>query len=244
MNAEQARIFANLQQDILHLQGFKPARGVRLDTGLGSMQGAFPNATFPVGAVHEFLSQGNEAGAATLGFVSALLSTLMERSGVALWISTCRKVFPPALRTFGIQPDKVIFLDLKKEREVVWAMEEGLKCAAVTAVIGEVSEIDFTASRRFQLAVEESQVTGFIHRPNAKKITSNAFVSRWRIEPLTSHVANDLPGIGFPKWKVELLKIRNGRPGQWNVIWEHGSFNCTREFDNKESFTLKTASIG
>jgi hypothetical protein len=30
---------------------------------------------------------------------------------------------------------------------------------------------------------------------------------------------------GFPTWKVELLKVRNGRPGEWKLEWKNGRFN-------------------
>jgi protein ImuA len=28
-----------------------------------------------------------------------------------------------------------------------------------------------------------------------------------------------MPGVGFPAWKVALLKVRNGKPGTWKVEW-------------------------
>lgn len=106
----------------------------------------------------------------------------------------------------------------------MWAMEEALKCGALTAVVGEMQEISFTASRRLQLAVEQSQVTGFILRRKATNINTTACVSRWRISPLPSHSVDSLPGIGYPSWKVELMRIRNGRPGVWEIRWEDGRF--------------------
>jgi len=99
-------------------------------------------------------------------------------------------------------------------------MEEALKCHGVAAVIGDIKEISLVASRRLQLAVEESAVTGFIIRHAAKNIQSNSFVSRWRITPLPTEIKDDLPGIGFPRWNVELQKIRNGKP-------EHGMLNTS-----------------
>ena len=188
------------------------------------MNGSFPNGTFPLGAVHEFLSSGNEDTAATSGFISGLLSQLMGFGGTSLWISSTRKIFPPALKNFGIQPDRFIFVDLQNEKHVSWAMEEALKCSALTAVIGEMREVGFTVSRRLQLAVEQSQVTGFILRRNAQKLSTTACVSRWRISPMISESAEDLPGIGFPHWKVELLRIRNGKCGNWEVKWKDGRF--------------------
>ncbi len=148
----------------------------------------------------------------------------MGNAGASLWISSSRTLFPPALKSFGIDPDRFIFIDLKKERDVIWAMDEALKCGALTSVIGEIQKISFTESRRLQLAVEQSQVTGFILRNNSRNMNTTACVSRWKITPLPSEQVDELPGIGFPKWKVELLKIRNGKPAAWDIQWMNGKF--------------------
>jgi protein ImuA len=55
-----------------------------------------------------------------------------------------------------------------------------------------------------------------------KMVTSS--VARWRIGPLPSDKTVDLPGPGFPRWQVELLKIRNGVPGSWQIEWKAGGF--------------------
>ena len=224
MLLKKAEIISELQRDILRLQGFKPSSNNAADVGLGSLKHAFPNATFPLGSIHEFLSPGTEAQAATSGFISGLLSPLMQRGGTALWISSSRNLFPPALKGFGIQPDRIIFIDVKKEREVMWALDEALKCAALTAVVGEIKEISFTASRRLQLAVEQSQVTGFIIC-NPRNLNATACVARWRISPLPGESLDDLPGLTFPQWKVELLRVKNGRPGIWEMKWADGRFH-------------------
>jgi protein ImuA len=217
-------ILKDLQADILRLQGFKAGKNGSLDTGLEVMKDSFPNGSFPVGAVHEFLSTQLEDIAPTSGFIAGLLSSLIKSNGIALWISSSRTLFPPALKSFGISPDRFIFIDLKKEKDVLWTMEEALKCGALTAVIGEMREIDFTASRRLQLAVEQSQVTGFVVRTNYRKPTTTACVSRWKITSLPSELEDALPGVGFPKWRVELLRMRNGRSGMWDIQWTHGRF--------------------
>ncbi len=134
------------------------------------------------------------------------------------------KTFPPGLSSFGIQPDRVIFIDVKKEKDVLWAMEEALKCGGLAAVIGEIKEISFTDSRRLQLAVEQSQVTGFLLRHQPRNLNTIAAVARWKITSLPSYQEDGIPGIGFPRWNVELLKIRNGKPGAWQIEWASGRF--------------------
>lgn len=224
MLLSKADILKDLQADVLRMEGFKAVSNPSLDVGLGPIRHAFPNGTFPLGAVHEFLSTQKEDAAATGGFVAGLLSALMGHSGITLWISASRTLFPPALKMFGLEPDRFIFIDLQKEKDVAWAMDEALKCNALAAVVGEVREMDFTTSRRLQLAVEQSQVTGFILRNNYRKLNTTACVSRWNITPLPSESIDDLPGVGFPKWKVELVRIRNGKTGTWDVQWRENRF--------------------
>jgi protein ImuA len=226
MQHNKADIIAQLQKDILPLQGLKfPATGNSVNTGLGPIENAFSNSIFPVGAVHEFLSAGSEDAAATGGFIAGILAALMRNGGASVWISASRTIFPPALKTFDIEPDKIIFIDLQKEKDVLWAMEEALKCNGLAAVVGEIKEISFTASRRLQLAVEQSAVTGFILRHSPRNLNTIACVSRWKITSLPSALEDDMPGLGFPRWNVELLKIRNGKPGKWQMEWKATCFH-------------------
>ncbi len=219
MTNTKANIIARLQKEILPLQGYKPiAAGIRFDVGLGPIKLAFPNHSFPLGAVHEFFCSGSEDGSASSGFIAGIASSLMSNGGASLWISSSQFIFPPALKSFGIEPAKIIFINVPKEKEILWVMEEALKCDGLAAVIAETQEISFTASRRFQLAVEQSHVTGFIIRRNPQNLAT-ACVTRWKITSLPSVSEDDLPGVGFPLWNVELLKVRNGTPGQWQLEW-------------------------
>jgi protein ImuA len=224
MLLKRADIIAELQTDILRLEGYKTFKSTNVDVGLGPIKDAFPNGSFPTGAVHEFLTSRSEDAAATCGFISGLLSTLMGKNGSVLWISSSGSIFPPALKSFGVQPDRFIFIDVQKEKDVLWATNEALKCGALTAVVAEVRDVSFTESRRLQLSVEESQVTGLVFRRNSQKINTTAFVSRWKISSVASEPVDDLPGIGFPKWDVELLRIRNGKPGRWELQWKNNRF--------------------
>jgi protein ImuA len=223
MGGSKADIIAQLQRDILCLQGFRStAKSSAVDLGLGPIKHAFPNATFPTDAIHEFHSAAAEHAAATAGFISSLLGRLMQHAGACVWISTARSLFPPALKFFGIEPDQVIFVTMEREKDVLWAMEEALKCKGLAAVVAEIKELSFMASRRLQLAVEQSCVTGFIIRHQPRYIGVTACVSRWQIKPLPSQLEEGMPGVGFPRWQVELLKIRNGQPGVWQVEWSAG----------------------
>jgi protein ImuA len=225
MSQTKADIIARLKKDILPLQGFKKIPDARALKGIpAAIEDAFPNSVFPLGAVHELIASGPEDGAATTGFIAGILAAIMRNAGAAIWISSSQTIFPPALKTFGISPDKIIYIHLKKEKEILWAMEEALKCKGLSAAIGEVQDLSFTASRRLQLAIEQSQVTGFVIRKNPRSLNTSACLARWKITSLPSELPGDMPGVGFPRWNVELMKVRNGRPGNWQLEFAAGRF--------------------
>ena len=220
MMSVKATIISQLRKDILLLQSSRQHPGDTIvDLGLGPIQQSFPNTSFPLAALHEFLSNSKEDTAATCGFVAGIISTFMRNGEATLWISSNRTLFPPALKSFAIDPSKIIFIDVQKEKHVKWAMEEALKCEGLTSVVGEMQDLDFIASRRFQVAVEKSRVTGFILRQHPRQLNITASVCRWKITSLNSFLNDDVPGVGFPRWNVELLKVRNGKPGLWQLEW-------------------------
>ena len=226
MHSSKTDIIARLQKELLPLQGFKTqCQHNNIDVDLGAINHAFPNKVFPLGVIHEFVSSTMQEAASTSGFIAGILSLLMHKQGICLWISSSRLIFPPALKLFGIDPDKIIFIDLLKEKDVLWTMEEALKCEGIGAVIGEMKELDFTTSRRLQLAVESSRVTGFVLRKNINTYSTTACVTRWKINALSSSLPGAMPGIGFPAWNISLLKIRNGIPGNWQLEWKNGAFS-------------------
>ena len=230
MTAAKKDILHQLQKDLLVLQGFKmPLGTTAVDLNLGPLINSFPNKTFPVAAIHEFLHNEPEQASATSGFITGLLGGLMQEGKACVWISRTRTLFPPALKFFGVEPDQIIFIDLQNEKDLLWAMDEALKCEGLAAVVGEINNIGFTASRRLQLAVEQSRVTGFLLRNETKKLTPVACVARWKITPVPTELKNNMPGVGFPRWNIDLLKIRNGKPGAWQLEWSAGRFQTIYE---------------
>ncbi len=218
-------ILSQLQKEIFQLQGFRASSQHHVPSiELGPINQAFPQSIFPLGTIHECITSSFESAAATGGFIAGILGSLMKQNGVSLWIGSSRTIFPPALTNFGIEPDKIIFIDLHNESEILWVMEESLKCNGLAAVVGEISDINFTQSRRLQLAVEKSRVNGFLFRRNPRNLVTTACAARWKVTPLPGTIEGDLPGVGVTRWNIELLKVRNGKPGIWQLEWYDGRF--------------------
>ncbi|WP_276091467.1 Error-prone repair protein ImuA [Pedobacter sp. JY14-1] len=224
MEVNRKAIIQQLQQQILVLQGMgRPSSAEPDSLGLGTIEAAFPGGCFPCGHLHEFICGTVEETAAAAGFIAGLLSRIMK-GNACLWISRSAIVFPLGIGSFNVDPERIIFVHSIYENEIIWAMEEALKCSALSAVIAELPEISFNQSRRLQLAAEKSNVTGIILRNTPKNAGNTACAARWQVSHLPSYTEDGLPGVGFPSWQVKLLKVRNGRPGIFRIVWNGGHF--------------------
>jgi protein ImuA len=224
----KADIIAKLRRDLLPLQGYRSAGSASHPVRLGIIDQSFPNNRFPTGAIHEFVCSTPEDQASTSGFILGLMNQLAGNSGICLWVTASRTIFPPGIVQYGIEPHRLIFVEPTNLNDCLWATEEALNCESVSAVVCETSKLSFTASRRLQLSVEQTGVTGLIiHHTN--KPCANACVARWQITPKHSVQYDALPGVGAPMFNVELLKVRNGRSGRWDVVFETNRFSVVRE---------------
>ncbi len=245
MKAEKQDILNRLKAQMLELQGFKAAAaGNAVNFGLGAIEACFPTKIFPTGTVHEFLADNPEDAAASEGFMAGLLARLMENGSSCLWISQNRKLFPPSMEAFGADPQQIIFIDLYYKKEILWVMEEALKCEGLACVIAEVSDIDFAQSRRLQLATEKSHVTGFLLRKQPKfSLSATACAARWQIKPYPTEIINGLPGVGNPRWEVNLVKVKNGEGGRFLIEWAENKFAPLETKPQENTITEKRGLI-
>ncbi|HZT51540.1 MAG TPA: hypothetical protein VFA22_06395, partial [Stellaceae bacterium] len=131
-------------------------RGGRADDpvlpfGVPAIDAVLPGGGLARAALHEIrgLGAAEEEGAEQAAFLAGILARL-EPGRPVLWCLARADLHAPGLARMGLAPERLI-LARAGEREVLWAMEEGLKCRALAAVVGEVGALPATASRRLQL---------------------------------------------------------------------------------------------
>ena len=226
MIAGQARadIISQLKKDVLFQRFSKSPSNLFSEITIQPLTDNFHFNRFPLGAVHEFICHTQESGAASTGFIAAIFHSFMKNNGRVLWVSTKQNIFPPAFASFGLSPENIFFIHPQKEKDVIHIVEDALHCKGIAAVVSTVQDLNFKQSRRLQLATESSGVTSFVLRSAPKNINATASVARWNIQPATSRNTGLLPGVGFPCWKVDLLKTKNGKPGSWVFAWQSGRF--------------------
>ena len=132
------------------------------------------------------------------------------------------RLYPPGL---GSGAAELIHVAARDSREALWAMEEGLRCTQLGAVIGELygdpAALDFTATRRLAVAAERHGVAAFLIRLGGHANLSGAR-ARWRVASAPSLV-NPLnaKAPGAAAWDAELFRARGAKPGRW--IMSHDS---------------------
>lgn len=240
---DRAGALADLRARIRRIEGAGGEGGRTLPFGVESVDGHLPDGGLPLGCLH--MVAAKDPGAGT-GFAAALLARLATPKTPALWILRGRDLYAPGLAAYGLTPDRLVAVRAVRPVDALWAMEEALRCSALSVVLGELEELDLTTSRRLQLAAESSGVTGFLldlgvgasggrnWRTGGRQMEGgraeglSAAVTRWRLDAVPSldekdvvpRPAGGLPGLGMPRWSVALERCRGGRAGRWTLAWD------------------------
>ncbi|WP_333714200.1 ImuA family protein [Yoonia sp.] len=193
-----------------------------MQTGLAG-QGVTP-APMPHTLAEVFPSHPADASATAF-----MLSRLPRTGAPILWVQdrlSRKEAGRPALAGIGLQ-HPVIMVDLSRAADVLWAMEDGLRCRSLAAVVGEVwgdpPALDFTATKRLAMRSEAADVPCWLIRRAASPDLSAAR-DRWRIASLPSAThPHDAQAPGDPRWALDLFRSRRSKPGQWVATYERAA---------------------
>ena len=190
----------------------------------------------PTGPLHWKLPQPQQPTLSELfaahprdgGWIGFLLAQLAI-DGPLLWVQDrmaileSGRIHPPGLRT-----QNLIHVEARDARDALWAMEEGVRCSSLCAVIGELwgdpPVLDFTASRRLAVASERSGTPCWLVRLGGTANLSGARM-RWRVQSAQSLFDPLDPNApGWAAWDAELFRARGMPPGRWSIAYEADCF--------------------
>ncbi len=181
--------------------------------GIAAIDGALGGG-LAHGALHEIAAAGEAHLTAAAGFALAVSARGAARKST-VWIAEDMALaesgapYGPGLESFGLSPERLLTVAAARTRDLLWAMEEALRCRGVAAVIGELrhGEIDSVAVRRLSLAAAESGALALLLRASPPNDASTA-ATRW--------IVGAAPDASFT---IELTRNRRGPLGAWTLQW-------------------------
>lgn len=204
--------------------------------GLPEIDALLPEGGLFTGALHEIEAGPTPSGriaphdGAALGFAAHMLGRFSpdrKAGGTILW---CRQPligidatpYAPTLSAW-FDPARLLMVTVRREEDLFWAMEEGLRTPGIAAVLGETRAADPTAGRRLSLAAEKNGVPALLLRPQPAPPQS-VCTTRWRVASAPSPAVPGIEMLGAPRWRVELRRNRFGTPSceempTWLVEW-------------------------
>jgi protein ImuA len=228
------------------LQALQNLQAVRKGSGLGEPGGA-PVLPFGIeaidaalggglarGALHEIAAPGEAHLAAATGFALALASSAQHLLWIAedMALTESGAPYGPGLDLFTLKPERLLTAAVANKRDLLWAMEEALRCRALSAVIGELrpGALDAVAVRRLSLAAAEGGTLALLLRAQPARDASTA-ATRWIVgaAPSAPDAGQEIE-FPAPRFAAHLIRNRRGPLGSWILEWR----------DTDERFILAT----
>ena len=206
--------------------------------GPPEVDGHLPGGGMIANALHEVLPNDPRDTPAATSFLGHLAARLLnERSGshrgggVTVWIRPQGILrewgmpYGPGLGELGLNPARLLFIHPRSDQDTLWAIEEAVQAKGVGVVIGEVETraLNLTASRRIHLAAEKVGTPVLLARGH-NCLGSTAALTRWQISARPSAPPEySETGLGSRRWKADLSRAKGGRPGNFELEWDHAT---------------------
>ncbi len=227
LGQDPAALKEKLRQEINRLESNgRTLEKTITSSGCAALDAALPWRGLPLGGLH--VIQGKPGDGAVFGFAGVLAGRLRAKPqadpGSVVWIQYGRDPqdsgvpYGPGLEPMGLSPRRLLLIEARRALDLLWSMEEALRCPDLAVVIGEGVTPTLTAARRLQLAAETGGTTALLISP-ADKIPNATALTCWRIASVPA--AADARPPHHPTWNVELVRCRGGKPGQWRMEWQH-----------------------
>jgi len=217
---DSAKRLENLRDEVRKLVPAAQRGGVRVAFGVETVDDRIMGNGLSVSALHEVAAAtvGPADDASATLFVAGIAARAKAKSPV-IWIVSRFDLFAPGLQQAGLPPEQLLQVEARKDEDALAVMEDALRHGGAGAVVGEITRVSMTATRRLQLAAEEGATMALLLRRWRKPgvdplMEPSAAVTRWRIGCVPS-AALPVMGIGRPRWRVSLVRQRGGEPHDW-----------------------------
>ena len=200
-------------------------RGCTTSFGAQDLDAAFDAGGLPAG-LHHLAPEAAGVSAASWLAPLAVAARAPIRSGVRMVVvqeADARREggapYGPGLEAMGVAADELAVVRAARAADALGAAEAALRLAAAPVVMLELrrgeASADLAATRRLDLLARRAGVFLFLLTPTLD--ATSAAVTRWRVGPAASQGRRRRPGL--PAVRLQLLRNRAGRTGDWSLIW-------------------------
>lgn len=155
-------------------------------TGFPELDIELPGGGWPVGAVSEIL----QARYGQHEWRLLLPALRCATNGLVVLVGAPHVPFGPGLATQDFDPQRLLVIDAATPTVRLWAVEQALRCFAVTAVLVWLPQVRPEQMRRFQIAACKHSKLLFVMRPVRLMAESSPAVLRVLV--LTQHDSDAL----------------------------------------------------
>lgn len=201
------------------LAGERRASGPALPFGLAALDDRLADRGLTGAGLHEIAAATaalSDDAAATL-FAAGIAARFAAKPGFTmLWALTKFDLYAPGLEQVGLGPERILYVQGRKDKDVLALAEDGLRDGSLACVVAEVRSADMTATRRLQLAAADGNTPILLYRRHRARdrcplAEPSSAMTRWRIGCMSS-APLPWPGVGRARWSVELVRQRGGLP--------------------------------
>ena len=152
----------------------------RVSSGCSAIDRLLPESGYQRGTLVQWLTEGGQAA----DYLSLLAAKQAAADGGAIVVfDSQHQFYPPAAAAIGINLDNMIVLksaspntssssrhsrNQELDTDLLWSIDQALRCPAVAAVWGWLDRISERWFRRFQLSAESSGCLGLFLQPIAQ----------------------------------------------------------------------------
>ena len=220
---------ANLRRSIRSIEGAAaapPRATAAVALGFADIDARFEGGGLPPGAHQAAGAEGDPLAAWSFGCTLVCRVLAGREGGRALMVQESSAVreagkpYAPGLLAFGLDPDRLAFVEVRHGAEALRVANEALKSRAVAVVLVELCDgailADLSVTRRFNLAARRAGALAIVITPTLEG--TSAALTRWRVTPAPT--AGPRRRLGAPAFDLALIRNRLGPTGAWTVEWD------------------------
>jgi len=178
---------------------------------------------FRTGQLIEWLAAGCGSGAELWGLHIAIQAANCrghsQQAGVAeipksiAVIDHQKTFYPPTAAALGLDLQRLLVIQPKNHADVIWALDQTLRCPRIAAVWSDLPRLNAKDARRLQLAAEEGGSLGIFTRPLTARGQPSWADVQIQVEPLPSSPSSSRHQ-HHRRWRMKLLRCRGSQPDQ------------------------------